>query len=95
MNNPYLLLKYIGVLFMKITESVSYRVKEILKARKMTQYRLEQLTGISHNTMNSLLNCRYESCNLKTIFIIIEALDLSIHQFFNCPAFEFFNLDIE
>lgn len=30
---------------MKITESVSYRVKEILEARKMTQYRLEQLTG--------------------------------------------------
>lgn len=95
MNNPCLLLKYIGVLFMKITESVSYRVKEILEARKMTQYRLEQLTGISHNTMSSLLNCRYESCNLKTIFIIIEALDLSIHQFFNSPAFEFFNLDIE
>jgi len=95
MNNPYLLLKYIGVLFMKITESVSYRVKEILEARKMTQYRLEQLTGISHNTMSSLLNCRYESCNLKTIFIIIEALELSIHQFFNSPAFEFFNLDIE
>jgi len=95
MNNPYLLLKYIGVLFMKIAESVSYRVKEILEARKMTQYRLEQLTGISHNTMSSLLNCRYESCNLKTIFIIIEALDLSIHQFFNSPAFEFFNLDIE
>ena len=80
---------------MKITESVSYRVKEILEARKMTQYRLEQLTGISHNTMSSLLNCRYESCNLKTIFIIIEALDLSIHQFFNSPAFEFLNLDIE
>ncbi len=48
----------------------STRVREILKEKKMTQYRLEQLTGIYHSTMNAIMNDRCKSSNFKTMALI-------------------------
>ncbi len=74
----------------------STRVPEILKEKKMTQYKLEQLTGIYHSTMNAIMNDRCKSSNFKTMALIIRELGLSIPEFFNSPVFEDFNnLDID
>ncbi len=74
----------------------STRVREILKEKKMTQYKLEQLTGIYHSTMNAIMNDRCKSSNFKTMALIIRELGLSIPEFFNSPVFEDFNnLDID
>lgn len=74
----------------------STRVREILKEKKMTQYKLEQLTGIYHSTMNAIMNNRCKSSNFKTMAIIIRELGMSIPEFFNSPVFaNFDNLDIE
>ncbi len=72
---------------MSVSECISTRIKKILYERKMTIYKLEILTGISHSTMSCLLNNRYNSCNLKTVFIIIEALGLTIPDFFQDKIF--------
>ena len=69
--------------------------KQILKEKDMTQYRLEQNSGISHGTMNSFLNGRNKSCNLTTIVLIIRAFGMSISEFFDDPIFESEDLEIE
>ena len=80
---------------MRISEIVALRIRQILKQRKMTQYRLEQLSGISHNTMINLLNARYKAANMRTVFIIINSLGMTIKDFFDDPLFDFDDMNID
>lgn len=80
---------------MKLNEAFSLRVKEILKSKNMTQYKLAQETGLYHSTMTDILTCKYQTPNFKNIALIIEALGLSMTEFFDSPLFDFSNLDIE
>lgn len=80
---------------MKLNEAFSLRVKEILKNKNMTQYKLAQETGLYHSTMTDILTCKYQTPNFKNIALIIEALGLSMTEFFDSPLFDFSNLDIE
>ena len=58
------------------------KVREILKEKNITKYRLEQLTGIYHCTMNVIMNgCK--SSNFKTMVLIIRELGYSIPDFFD------------
>ena len=50
---------------MTLNQSFAIRVREILKEKGMTQYKLEQLTGLYHSTMNAMMNNRIKSSNLK------------------------------
>lgn len=72
---------------MKINQAFSLRIREILKEKRMSQYQLEMHSGLYHSTLSCFLNCRYSSANIKTIFLIIQALDISIMEFFDSPLF--------
>ena len=76
---------------MNLNEAFAKRVREILKEKKMTQYRLEQLTGIYHSTMNAIMNGGCKSSNFKTMVLIIRELGYSIPDFFNSPIFKNFD----
>lgn len=80
---------------MKLNEIISIRIRKLLTERSMTQYKLEQLSGITHNTMLCVMNARYQSCNLKTLMKIIQALNISAKEFFDDPIFEFENICID
>ncbi len=80
---------------MTFNQAFAIRVREVLKAKNMTQYKLEQATGIYHSTMNSILNNRTSASNVKTISLIIRELGLSLSEFFDSPIFEFGNLHID
>ena len=80
---------------MALNQAFAIRVREILKMKKMTQYRLEQETGIYHSSMNAILNNKVKASNFKSIALIIRALGLSITEFFESSVFDFDNLDIE
>ena len=80
---------------MTLSKAVSTRIRQILKDRKITQYRLEQMTGINHNTMTNLLNNRYKACNLRTVVLIIMSLNMTISEFFDDEVFANDNLVVE
>ncbi|MCI8324978.1 MAG: helix-turn-helix transcriptional regulator [Clostridia bacterium] len=80
---------------MTLNQAFAIRVREILKEKKLTQYRLEQLTGIYHSTMNAILNNRTKASNFKSIALIIRELGITMTEFFDSPVFDFDNLDIE
>lgn len=61
----------------------------------MTQCRLKQNAGISHSTMTSFLNGKYESCNLTTVVLIICAFGMTVGEFFTDPIFESEDLIVE
>ncbi len=80
---------------MTINQALAIRVRELLKEKKMSQYKLEQETGLYHSTMNAILNNRVKASNFKSIALIVRALDMSLTEFFNHPVFNFNNLEIE
>lgn len=80
---------------MTLNQAFAIRVREVLKEKKMTQYRLEQETGIYHSTMTSILGNKTKASNFKNIALIIRELGLSMTDFFDSPVFDFDNLDIE
>ncbi len=80
---------------MKLNDVISIRIRQLLAERNMTQYKLEQLSGLTHNTMLCIMSARYQSCNLKTLMKIIQALNISAKDFFDDPMFEFENIFID
>lgn len=80
---------------MKLNKAFSLRVREILKEKKMTQYKLGQETGLYHSTMTDILNCKYETPNFRNMALIIRALGVSMSEFFDSEFFDFENLEIK
>lgn len=80
---------------MTINQAFAIRVRELLKEKKMTQYKLEQATGIWHSTMTSILNNRTKSSNFKSMALIIRELGLTVSEFFDSPVFDLENLDLD
>ena len=80
---------------MKLNQAFSLRVREILKEKKMTQYKLAQETGLYHSTMTDILNCKYQTPNFRNMALIIRELGLTMSEFFDSPLFNFDNLEIE
>ena len=80
---------------MTLNQAFAIRVREILKEKKMTQYRLEQQTGIYHNTMTSILGNKTKASNFKNIALIIRELGISMTDFFDSPVFNFDNIEID
>ncbi len=80
---------------MTLNQAFAIRVREVLKEKKMTQYRLEQETGIYHSTMTSILGNKTKASNFKNIALIIRELGLSMTDFFDSPVFEFDNIEID
>ncbi len=80
---------------MKLNKAIALRIREILKEKKMTQYKLAIETGLYHSTMTDILNCKYQTPNFKNMALIIKALDMSMAKFFDSNLFDFENLEIE
>ena len=80
---------------MKLNKAFSLRVRQILKEKKMTQYKLAQETGLYHSTMTDILNCKYQTPNFRNMALIIRALDMPMAEFFDSEFFDFEKLEIE
>lgn len=80
---------------MKLSSAVALRVSNILRSKKMSQYRLEKITTIPHNTMKTLMSERNKGVNLRTVFQIIRGFEMTAAEFFDDPLFENVELDIE
>lgn len=80
---------------MTLNQAFAARVKQLMAKNTMSQYRLEQKTGISHSTMTSILNNKSHSTLFKTMVIIIHELNITVQEFFNSQLFDDTNLDID
>ncbi len=72
---------------MNISKCVSTRLREILYERNLSIGDLQDLTGQNKGTLTSLLYNRYNSVNLKTVFIILQTLDITVLEFFDSILF--------
>ena len=80
---------------MKLNKAFALRVREVLKDKKMTQYKLAQETGLYHSTLTDILNCKYQTPNFKNMALIIRELGMTMTDFFDSELFNFDKLEIE
>lgn len=82
---------------MTLNQAFAIRVRELLNQKAMTQYKLEQATGLYHSTLTYILNNngKTKSCNFKSMALIIRELGMTITEFFDSPIFNFDNLEID
>lgn len=73
---------------MTLSEAVSIRIEELMKERKITQYRLSILSGVSQSTIGDIRWQRNKSVNLRIIYEIAQGFKMDLIQFFNSPVFE-------
>ena len=80
---------------MNISQAVALRIKELLKERNLTQYKLEQKAGLSHDTVKSIMKGKAKGVNLKTLIILSEGFGMTVSEFLNCDLFEYDNLNMD
>lgn len=72
---------------MKLAEAVGKRTKELLFEKNMTQYRLTKITCLNEKTVSDLLKGKTTDVKFSTIYLIANALEISLIEFFNSPLF--------
>ena len=78
---------------MTLVESISKRLKQLLKEKKMTQYQLFIKTGVPQSTISTIINNNVEKIMLNTLYDICIGLDMELHEFLNDISLYRKNLD--
>ena len=71
------------------------RIRELLAKYNISQYRLEQNSGVSHSLMGFILKDRNNSVNFKTIIMLANGFGMTVLEFLDSPYFNITGLDIE
>ncbi len=80
---------------MTVNNAVAKRISNLLKEKNMSQYRLEQESGIQHGSMQCIMNGRNKTVTLSTIILLAKGFGISITEFLSDELFDSQNLDIE
>ena len=80
---------------MSVSEAVAQRIRNLLKEKNLTLYKLEHITGLSHETIKSIMKNKAKGVNLKTIIIIADGFGLAVNEFLNDELFLFDNLNLD
>lgn len=80
---------------MTVNDAVAKRIIQLLAEKKMTQYRLEQLSGIQHGHMQWILGGESKTVTLSTVMMIAHGFGMTVLEFLDNDIFLFENLEVE
>ena len=80
---------------MTVNNAVAKRISELLKKHNMSQYRLEQNSGIQHGSMQCIMNGRNKTVTLSTIMLLAKGFGITITEFLDDEIFSSEELEIE
>lgn len=80
---------------MTVNDAVAKRIATLLKEKNMSQYRLEQESGIQHGSMQCIMNGRNKTVTLSTIIMLAKGFGMSLTEFLDDKIFAIENFDIE
>lgn len=79
---------------MELVKAVGIRTQELLFNKKMTQYRLVKITCLNEKTISDLIKGKTSDVKLSTIYLIINAFNMSLTEFFDSELFNEINIEI-
>ena len=77
-----------------VNDAVAKRVSKLLIQKGMSQYRLEQESGIQHGSMQCIMNGRNKTVTLSTVIMLAKGFNMSLIEFFDDEIFESTDLEI-
>ena len=80
---------------MTVNDAVAKRISKLLCEKDMTQYRLEQASGIQHGSMQCIMNGRNKTVTLSTVMMLARGFDMPLIEFLDDEVFRSENLEIE
>ena len=80
---------------MTLNKAFALRVSGLLNEKKMSKYQLEKISGISHSALRYIFNEVNSDVKFSTIVKVVEALGITLEEFFNSPIFKLENLDYD
>jgi len=78
-----------------VNDAVAKRISALLKEKDISQYRLEQESGIQHGSMQCIMNGRNKTVTLTTIILLAKGFNMSVSEFLNDDIFLSDELEIE
>ena len=80
---------------MTVNNAVAIRISKLLKEKEMSQYRLEQESGIQHGSMQCIMNGRNKTVTLSTVMMLAKGFHMSLTEFLDDEIFSATDLEIE
>ena len=77
---------------MSLAEAIALRIEDLLKEKKLTQYKLYKLSGVSQSSISEIRSKKYKAPNLYLIYELAQGFGISLAEFFNCDYFKGFNI---
>ena len=72
---------------MTVNDAVAKRVAGLLAEKNMTQYRLEQNSGIQHGHMQWIMSGKSKTVTLSTVMMLANGFGLTIIEFLDDDMF--------
>ena len=80
---------------MTVNDAVAKRIAALLQEKNMSQYRLEQNSGIQHGSMQCIMNGRNKTVTLSTVILIAKGFDMPLVEFLDDEVFCSDDLELE
>lgn len=80
---------------MTVNDAVAKRIAALLKEKNMSQYRLEQNSGIQHGSMQCIMNGRNKTVTLSTVILLAKGFGMSLTEFLGDELFDPDNLEFD
>lgn len=80
---------------MTVSGAVAKRILNLLNEKGITQYRLEQKSGIQHGSMQCIMNGRNKTVTLSTVMMLARGFDMGLIEFLDDPLFSSEDLEID
>ena len=78
---------------MTVNDAVAKRISKLLIKKNISQYRLEQNSGIQHGSMQCIMNGRNKTVTLSTVILLAKGFNMSLTEFLDDEIFQ--KLEIE
>ncbi|MBQ2877208.1 MAG: helix-turn-helix transcriptional regulator [Clostridia bacterium] len=80
---------------MTVNNAVAKRVSRLLAEKNISQYRLEQNSGIQHGSMQCIMNGRNKTVTLSTVIMLAKGFDMTLIEFLDDELFTSDALELE
>ena len=80
---------------MTVNDAVARRISRLLLEKGISQYRLEQESGIQHGSMQCIMNGRNKTVTLSTVIMLANGFGMSLTEFLDDDIFRLEGLEIE
>ena len=67
---------------MDFSDLIALKIKEVMKEKDMTIYKLETLSGVYSSTIAQFLTRKTKTIRLENLLFLCEALGISLSDFF-------------